>query len=862
MQVCDADLHRLLQLEPFQEWPQLLDPHLSGLLQPLVSAFIAYLSEHANDYHQVGEGRPGIIPLPRAICKILYVFCKVRGAKVITQFLNNEPKQLKPMLEALESWSEGACASEEMATPKYGYMVWEEGFIMLLWLSHLLLVPFGLSSMSSDDSGTQLRHPLYIDLPSTVPPIAKRLVRVSTSHLSLPSKAREAAATLLVRLAKRTDMRRISLQNALIHWALSYIRGDPESEAPMLIYGLIGILSFLAGFIASVETEIIEPFLSHMYNSIQHAKSSQSPAFVEAISSVPARKLIIKVERALAVAGLRIDSKSVKNSGPSIGEGALEDIINDLLTALECKDTPVRLAASKGLSVIALELDSDMVEQIVDMIDERLYEDTLWKEAHTRGDIPGSFELELGAANALRWHGLILTLSQLIFRGSMPKSVLGRVISTLTVALRFEQRSSLGNSTGTSVRDAACFGLWAFSRRFSTIDIKNCKPFRRANQDHAIAGLNSPEDLGSTHQILANELILAATLDPAGNIRRGASAALQEIIGRHPDEIKHGIGLVQIVDYHAIALKSRAMTEVAVNVSRIEPIYWHSILRGLLGWRGVRSGDVDCRRNAAHAIGLLAHSRSPETVASIISMLRHRLQDCEIRNIEERHGLIIALSEVVSRFSDVDPNSKTQLLVTTESELAQLWQISDISGWSSRQPDKGLVATNAKYLRSALICEVICLLIAALASFATHEYSIRGSPTEIDACIEVLEISLRQSDEIVLAASAKAAKSLFPILDRAAQDKLVSGWVQLLSDPRSRSRVGSLVGVVTAIGAVFEHIRTLQMQTLVVDTLVNLVSSENSVEIRCAAIRSLRSGVLESNGTRSFRRFSGRGGAG
>ena len=285
----------------------------------------------------------------------------------------------------------------------------------------------------------------------------------------------------------------------------------------------------------------------------------------------------------------------------------------------------MRLIASKGLSVIALELDFEMVEQIVDMINERLYEDTSWKEEYPKAHISGNFDLDLGAVSALRWHGLILTLSQLIFRGSMPKAILGRVISSLIVGLRFEQRLSLGHSIGTSVRDAACFGLWAFARRFSSADIKNCKPVGHGGQDQAIADSNLAEDPGSTLQILANELVLAATLDPADNIRRGASAVLQEMIGRHPDEIKRGIDLIQIVDYHAIALKSKAMTGVAVNVSTIEPIYWYSILRGLLGWRGVQSGDGNCRRNAAYAVGLLSHNQTSETMASIISVLRHRL---------------------------------------------------------------------------------------------------------------------------------------------------------------------------------------------------------------------------------------------
>ena len=797
---------------------------------------------------------------------------------MISQFLNNEPRYLEPMLDALESWAGKMYSSNNTnITSKYGYMIWEESFIMLLWLSHLLLAPFDLSSMSSNSAGTQLRGSLLnIDLPTALPPIAKRLVRISTYHLSLPSKAREAAGSLLIRLAVRTDMRRIGLQGLLIDWALSSVRAESNAAIPTSIYSFIGILSFLAGFIVSAENDVLKPLLSQIWNSVQHARSDQSPFVAGKNSSASARKLVIKIERALAVAGMKIDSSAPDVSGPSLGEGAMEDIIDHLLTALEDKDTPVRLAASKALSVIAIELEPDMVEQIIDMIDERLYEDTLWKNAQAGTLVPGKYELNLEAVSALRWHGLILALSQLIFRGSMPpKSVLGRVIFSLTIGLRFEQRSSLGNSVGTSVRDAACFGLWALARRYSTAEIKACKPTRRDDHDgdpsstlqisahrpHSAAddtSLEPTESAESMLQVLANELVVAATLDAAGNIRRGASAALQEMIGRHPEEIKFGIDIVQVVDYHGVALRSRAMTEISINVSKIDSTYWQSILRGLLDWRGVRSGDVECRRNAAHAIGLLAHSRGLEMVASTISALRRRLHACEISKVEERHGLLLALSEVVSRWADVDVSNKPHLSVTTEGELVELWHVFYSDGGLRKRSKDEIVATDTKYHRSALTCEAVCSLIAALANSVTHGKVPHPSPAELRECLEGLGIGLRQSDEIILGTSTRAAKALFLILDRDAQNSLVSRWARFFSHPSSGSAEGSVVGVAAALGATFQNVQALQSRNLIIDTLTSLVGNIHSISLRCTALRSLASGVLESNGEKSLHSVSGR----
>ena len=771
------------------------------------------------------------------------------------------------MLDALESWAGKAFASRERDTPKHGFMVWQENFIMLLWLSHLLLAPFGLSSMSSNNAGIPLPDPLlYVDLPTTVPPIAKRLVHISTYHLSLPSKAREAAGTLLVRLALRTDMHRKGLQNILIEWALSSIRVQSDTADPASIYGSLGVLSFLAGFIVSAENEVLKPLLSRIYSAIEHAKFDSSPSSAVTNTSASARKVVIKVERALAVASIRIDPKSSVDSSPSLGEGALEDIIDHFLTALEDKDTPVRLAASKGLSVVANELEPDMVEQIIDMIDERLYEDTSWEDLHGGAGVLRNPELNLGAVSASRWHGLILALSQLIFRGSNPpKSVLGTVISSLQVALRFEQRSALGISVGTNVRDAACFGLWALARRYPTADINSCDLSRHEHHSGAIGPahqdwvdpLHSTLDATisdftngplSTLQILANQLVLAATLDPAGNIRRGASAALQELIGRHPDEIEHGIDLVQVVDYHGIALRSRAMAQIAVSVSRFGLNYWHSILGGLLDWRGVRSGDASCRRDAARAIGLLAYSRGPEMVASTLSILRHQWNACETRNVEEKHGLTLAMSEIVSRWAFVDLGQRLQLSVTTEGELAELWPFIFSGGRPQKRSKKAIQATDTKQLHSTFTYEAICSLIAGLADCSFHSKLRNPSPTKLRECLELLEVSLRHSDDTVLAASTKAAKALFRILECGTQDDAVSHWTQILSDPRSRSREGSIIGFTAALGAIYHQVQSSESQNLIIDTLVSLIGNEYGIDLRCTALRSLTSGVLESNG--------------
>jgi hypothetical protein len=163
-----------------------------------VDAFLAYLVKYRDQYgsrapkaeHQV------LYPLPRAICRLLYTFCKVRGVKVISRFLNNEPKYLDPMLRAFIEWDALAVGESYGENPRQ--LVWEERYVMLIWLSHLLLAPFDLSSLSSDDIPVPFDNLGQIKpLPAHAPMVAKSLLSVTLKYVNVPGKEREAATLCL-----------------------------------------------------------------------------------------------------------------------------------------------------------------------------------------------------------------------------------------------------------------------------------------------------------------------------------------------------------------------------------------------------------------------------------------------------------------------------------------------------------------------------------------------------------------------------------------------------------------------------------------------------------------------------------------
>ncbi|PBP24809.1 beta-tubulin cofactor d, partial [Diplocarpon rosae] len=616
-----ADTDRLVNLlEPFQELPQLLDPHLKTFVPLLAGTFIECL--------QTPPKNPAnthlLIPLSKAICKLLYTFCKIRGDKVIVQFLSTETSHLELLLSALEKGSQDEAQTLSKA---WG---WEERYITLLWLSQLLLVPFDLASISTQGTEdiVELHVPSFV-CPPNVPAVTLRVISLAIRYLSSPGKERDAAKILLVRVATRPDMQQVGVLSALVEWALSCL--SPTSTLQSSPYHYIGILSFLAGMLlSSIGTPDMLQYLSPIFN-VTRDQDEMPTTILDAIKqSAVSRKVVIKIFRAIAL--LELSNQHVTDLD------RIQTLIGDLLDCLEDSATPVRLAASKALSIITLKLDSDMASQVVDVV-----LDTFQRTYRTENGTPNISDVK-----PFQWHGLVLTFSHLLYRRSIPPGSLAPVLNALRLALSFEKRTATSaTSTGTNVRDAANFGIWALARRYSTAEL----------EDIHLESIDDPTKVQPALQTLAIDLIISGSLDPAGNVRRGSSAALQELIGRNPEKIHEGIKVVQLIDYHAIALRSRAVEEVAIEAATLSDAYYHGLLQALMRWRGVKDTDATARCIAASAVGKLVWAkrlRTQDPWPEYREFLNHtlgRMKPLSIRDSDERHGLILCLAAVISPFT-------------------------------------------------------------------------------------------------------------------------------------------------------------------------------------------------------------------
>jgi hypothetical protein len=595
-------------VEPFQSEPHVLDAKLKTLLPPIVDAYLESLLKPATRQNE------GHIDVQTALASIIYTLCKVRGAKVIVGFLNNEPRYLEPILTTLENvtLAENADAVD-----------WKVPYILLLWLSHLLLTPFDLASISAN-SLPEGSEPIRLQIHNALPPVAQRVVHLGTKYLSASTKAQDAAAAMLVRLATRPDMQKLQVADALLRYAVSELSSPAESSTT--IYRQLGPLRFLAGIATSAD---ISHLMSVIYRTC--ARLGEDERLSPVTSNAVGKKLIVKIYRNIAILTLRLPSAS----GPVLSfletTSVLEEVIDHLLQSLGDRDTPVRYAAAKAISLIISELEPEMGHEVIQAVLDTFKE-----------DIPRSTKgIDYQTVNALKWHGLTLTLSHALFKRSASPSQLPDILNALVSALNFEQRTATGSSMGTNVRDAANFGIWSLSRRYTSDELLSVD-----TKDVRLASSTSKQT--TVIQAMAVQLLLSACLDPAGNIRRGSSAALQELIGRHPNQVIEGISVVQVVDYQAVGLRKRGLIDVAGKAASLDYTYWEALVDGLIAWRGLRSVDVPAREAAAHSLANLVTIREQEDGLAIVSeRLLGSLESSPSSDIEAMHGLVCSLSNLL-----------------------------------------------------------------------------------------------------------------------------------------------------------------------------------------------------------------------
>lgn len=575
--------------------PGLLDPALDDVVPPLMATLAASLE------HLLAGKPPNLARLAR-LGRVVNWVVKVRGWKAVIPYFPSALGHLHVLIAILSS---SHLSSDD---------TWELRAVLLLWLALLLTVPFSLSALSGEPRATGLDVPSHARLFSApTSDLAARVILLVLPLLRRPGREGEYAALVLARLFARDDA--VQGLPGFLDWAGTELAdGEREREANLVT----SLLSFLAVLPAMIDASHL-PTLASFYNDIliPHLAGGATAA-----SSGQIRKLAVKARGRWWLAGLRDNMDGV------------EDVLDDLMTALSDKDTIVRYSAAKYLARIAALLPAELVEEIAGATvglfagteDEPVLETSFGAVVDPGGSAAGRGTMGLGGAEAsrgeARWHGVCLAVAELARRGLL-SDVAGAVPWVLK-ALGFDLRRA-SHSVGANVRDAGAYVLWSLSRAAP------------------------PEQLAPFAESMATALVCAATLDREVGVRRAASAAFQEGVGRlglYPA----GIDVLSKTDFYSVSVRRKAFAVAAPAVAA-HPVY-RAALREQLHNITLRHWDVTMRTAGAGTLAALL-ALAPEDVPDATA---RELACVSALDPTSAHGALFALVQIAPFVDDAMKN--------------------------------------------------------------------------------------------------------------------------------------------------------------------------------------------------------------
>ncbi|XP_037090362.1 tubulin-specific chaperone D-like [Pollicipes pollicipes] len=565
-------------LDYYQEQPQLLDKDLDSLL--------ATLFGHLDHFDASDE-------LIHLTFKYMVLIVKLRGPKTMARHMPHEVADVERVLQYLERQDPD------------DHHNWETRYVLLLWLSILVIIPF---TMSSFDDGSHA-------------PITERIMAVTRQFLGAIDKSRDAAALVASKFVTRPDNVKRYLPR-LVDWTLTTCE---TASAPLC--SLLGALGCLAAVFKHGKRADLLPMAPNVlrrllasgrlqHNTTQVRKLTFKSVQRVGLTFLPARVASWRYDRgqrSLLVSfqqGVPAEPVPAPAPAPAPAVGPepehdydvpedIDEVLEAVLQGLRDRDTVVRWSAAKGVGRITNRLPKTLADEVLDTL----------MDLFTLRD------------NMAAWHGGCLALAELGRRGLLTLPRLSEVIPVLLRALVYDELQ--GNySVGAAVRDAACYVCWAFARAYHP---DHFRPY--------------------AHQV-APALLCVALFDREVNCRRAASAAFQENVGRQ-GTFPHGIEIITTVDYFAVGNRAASFTQLSTFVGQF-PEYTKPLISHLLE-KKINHWDGAIREVTAKALHNLTPCDVHYTAGYVMDMLRPH---CLGIDLNARHGALLAVAEVVHALAE------------------------------------------------------------------------------------------------------------------------------------------------------------------------------------------------------------------
>lgn len=590
----------------YQEQPHLLDIHLELLLKRLLDKI-----------------RDRSLPetLMHAAFKYLYIICKVRTYKVLVKFMPHELSDLEFALDLLEKQN-----------PKE-FKHWETRYMLLLWMSILVLNPFHLSRLdaySTTISETTSSNELITTNAQSKTKM-ERIFDLCKLYTSTNDTCSNISAYLSAKYFVRTDIKDLYLEKFL-DWIISQHQANTVQVK-------FGQLAAVAAILKHGKRDDLLPYANKLLQWIISCQYKDSSDFLKYKSYIKIIQRIGLVYLKPRIAnwrynrGTRSLAKNLnqepltsEQEGSTMGSAhqvkeevssdeevvvpdAIEEVIEELLQGLRSGGNDVRWSAAKGIGRVTNRLSKELADEVIGSVIDILN------------------PLEPHEA----WHGACLALAELAKRGLLLPYRLRELVPLLMQALFYDEMKGY-MSVGQHIRDSACYMCWAFARAYNPEDVV---PF--------------------VHEISAG-LLTVATFDREINCRRAASAAFQESVGRLGN-FPFGIEISTTTDFYSVGLRQNSYLNISDFIAQFEeyrkPLIDHLVERKINHW------DPAIRELTAKALHKLTR-RAPEYVSSVV--LDQLFAKTDSIDINTRHGSVLAIGEIILALSKLEKDSPDKAL--------------------------------------------------------------------------------------------------------------------------------------------------------------------------------------------------------
>ncbi|GAA5868482.1 hypothetical protein JCM3774_005393 [Rhodotorula dairenensis] len=388
---------------------------------------------------------------------------------------------------------------------------------------------------------------------------------------------------------------------------------------------LLPLLGALAIVLSCSGPNKIYPTLPRLYGLIALLPEANNRQTGAALA-----KLRAKIAGRIGLAHL----KALNDTAAADVPEEVEVIVSELIEGLAHPDSIPRYTSAKYLARISLQSPPELAIQVVDTVLAD-FEQALLDDAQKSGE--GRVQGTCLAIGEMARCAVLARLPE-----AEKSAVVKRVLSSTLQALRYDHLTAL-HVVGASVRDSAAYVLWSLARTMSASFITAAEA-----------------------QNLAAHLLCTACLDREVSVRRAASAAWQEAVGRW-GIFAHGIASLRATDFYTASVRHRAYLQGAVEIAAFDE-YRPAILAHLTGESaagpadtGVAHYDAEIRTLSAKALGKIAEHKAGAVVSDLIQQQLARLSGVTKAG-NKLEGVLLALASLAEATAALaDPEDQERL---------------------------------------------------------------------------------------------------------------------------------------------------------------------------------------------------------